>query len=440
MPLAGLVALRDIVSKSRIALSSDTSLSTGDSSSSAAAAVAATSSAKTSCNRCLHPLRRPLKLECSHELCYSCVASMTTISQLTCPLCSRTMAIDLTRLLDVDVCSSFATGGGAFSLGSSKKVMGLTASVSEYRAWVFDMDGVLHRHGVPIPGAVALLELLRDRNVPFVLMTNECRYTNSTLAANLANWLSAKAAPMPEEIYSAANSIGDFFQRLFRHGARKSTYFIGEDGIANALADAYESVRGASSFSRDEPVPPGAEVGYVVVGAVFQENTRNIERAAEFVKKGAKLIYSCPDWFDVTSEGAFSFGSPMHTVSLIERVTGVTGYCTGKPSPHLLRSALRLLRTRSDATLEEKDVIVVGDSLNTDIRCAVENGVDCALVLSGTTSRESLACSALQPNLVFDSCRDIANQYLETEALFRGDDAEEEAEEAARKAKKAKRG
>ena len=33
--------------------------------------------------------------------------------------------------------------------------------------------------------------------------------------------------------------------------------------------------------------------------------------------------------------------------------------------------------------LEWKDVLFVGDSIGTDIRTSIENGIDCALVLSG---------------------------------------------------------
>lgn len=86
-----------------------------------------------------------------------------------------------------------------------------------YDAFLLDMDGVLHRTGVPIDGAGDFLKFLQESKQPFQLLTNECRYTNEQLSRKLKDILGV--GPEPASIYSAANSTRDFFARLFRHGA-----------------------------------------------------------------------------------------------------------------------------------------------------------------------------------------------------------------------------
>lgn len=53
------------------------------------------------------------------------------------------------------------------------------------QGFLLDMDGVLHQCGAPVRGASAFLHMLRVTNTPFMLLTNECRYTNETLSERL---------------------------------------------------------------------------------------------------------------------------------------------------------------------------------------------------------------------------------------------------------------
>lgn len=159
------------------------------------------------------------------------------------------------------------------------------------------MDGVLHRTGQPIDGAADFLHYLRNSKQPFILLTNECRYTNQYLADHLKDILGV--GPNPDEIYSAANSARDFFARLLRHGFDGSVYIVGEEGLIENIQTAYKKAKKAKVYSKNDEIDDNAPlVNYVVIGSVHEENTRYSERAAEFVRQGARLVYTCPDWFD----------------------------------------------------------------------------------------------------------------------------------------------
>ena len=47
----------------------------------------------------------------------------------------------------------------------------------EIRSWLMDMDGVLVREEHPIPGAAEFLVRLRERGLPFLVLTNNSMYT-----------------------------------------------------------------------------------------------------------------------------------------------------------------------------------------------------------------------------------------------------------------------
>jgi NagD protein len=55
----------------------------------------------------------------------------------------------------------------------------------EISSWLMDMDGVLVHEEQAIPGADQWIERLREREIPFLVLTNNSIYTRRDLAARL---------------------------------------------------------------------------------------------------------------------------------------------------------------------------------------------------------------------------------------------------------------
>src|SRR6267142_1198604 len=92
-----------------------------------------------------------------------------------------------------------------------------------------DMDGVLVREEHPIPGAAEFLARLRERGLPFLVLTNNSMYTRRDLAARLA----ANGLEVPEEsIWTSALATADFLDLQRPAG---SAFAIGEAGLLTAL-------------------------------------------------------------------------------------------------------------------------------------------------------------------------------------------------------------
>ena len=122
-----------------------------------------------------------------------------------------------------------------------------------------DMDGVLVHEEHAIPGADRFLARLRERETPFLVLTNNSIYTRRDLAARLR----ASGLDVPEEaIWTSALATA----RSSRTSARAASAFvIGEAGLTTALHD------GGYTLTERDP-------DYVVLG---ETRTYSFERITQ---------------------------------------------------------------------------------------------------------------------------------------------------------------
>ena len=68
-----------------------------------------------------------------------------------------------------------------------------------------------------------------------------------------------------------------------------------------------------------------------------------------------------------------------------------------------MRNALKKINCRREES------IIIGDRMDTDIVAGIESEIDTCLVLSGITSRETMAEFAYRPKFVLDGVGDIVD-------------------------------
>src|SRR5689334_8866764 len=138
-----------------------------------------------------------------------------------------------------------------------------------------DMDGVLVHEEQPIPGAAAFLARLRERGLPFLVLTNNSMYTRRDLAARLA----ASGLDVPEEaIWTSALATADFLDSQRPGG---SAFAIGEAGLVTALHTV-----GYTLTERDPD--------YVVLGETRTYSFERISLAIRLIAAGARFIATNP--------------------------------------------------------------------------------------------------------------------------------------------------
>ncbi len=246
-------------------------------------------------------------------------------------------------------------------------------------ALILDMDGVLWRESVPMPGLVPFIDTMRARDIGFILATNNSTRTVGQFLDRL-NKMGVQAEP--EQVLSSAYAAADHLLTLAPLGTR--VYAIGEDGILEALES-----RGFCVTAK------GAE--YVVVGLDRSFSFDKLVTAMDLILDGAVFIGTNPDLTFPSPDGLRpGAGSILASISA---ATGVEPIVVGKPGTLMFKQALARLGSRPERTG------MVGDRMETDILGAINANLTSILVLSGVTTPEILAQSAFQPDWVFQDIR-----------------------------------
>jgi NagD protein len=253
----------------------------------------------------------------------------------------------------------------------------------EIKSWLMDMDGVLVHEEQAIPGADRFIATLREKSIPFLVLTNNSIYTRRDLAARLR----ASGLDIPEQsIWTSALATAGFL-RDQRPGG--SAFVIGEAGLTTALHQ-----EGYTLTERDPD--------YVVLGETRTYSFERITQAIRLIENGARFIATNPDATGPSPDG--SLPATGAVAALITRATQREPYYVGKPNPLMMRSALNAIDAHSETTA------MIGDRMDTDVVSGLEAGLETVLVLTGVSTRESAELFPFRPSRILDSVADLADE------------------------------
>ena len=246
--------------------------------------------------------------------------------------------------------------------------------------YLIDMDGVIYRGSEPIPGAAEFIRYLQDSETPYLFLTNNSTYTPLDVVFKLKKF---GIETLPEHVCTSAQVTAEFVHKQRPDG---SAFVIGEGGLLTALADV-----GYASNS-DSP-------DYVIVGEGRVLNFELVEKAHRLIARGAGLISTNSDTWCPTDNGPRPGCGAI--VALLEAATGKRAYHVGKPNPFMMRAARKRIGLSTD------EVIMIGDTMETDIRGATDLGFSSILVLTGSTTRESLWDYPFRPARIVESIAEL---------------------------------
>ncbi len=236
-----------------------------------------------------------------------------------------------------------------------------------------DIDGVLVRGGQVLPGAVEALADLRTRG-PVLLLTN-----NSTKSrVGTAERLRRAGIPVePIEVLPSSHVAARFLRTQFG-GVR--FWYIGEEGIPEEMKAAGHVL-----------VPP-EEADWIVVGMDRELTYAKLRQALRALLRGARLLATNEDPTFPTPDGLVPGAGAV--VGALRGMGFPPEVVVGKPSPIAFQVALEVLG------LAGKEVLMIGDRLDTDVAGAQALGLDTALVLSGVTQKADLEKARVRPTYV----------------------------------------
>jgi NagD protein len=246
--------------------------------------------------------------------------------------------------------------------------------------FIIDMDGVIYHGNKLLPGVTEFLAWLENTGKKYLFLTNASERTPKELHEKL---LRLGINVGEEHFYTSALATAGFLASQKPSG---SAYIIGDAGLIHAM---YSVGYTSNNINPD----------YVVVGETHSYNFEKIATAVNLVLKGAKLIGTNPDESSPVENGIAP--STKALIAPIEIATGRKAYYVGKPNPLMMRIALKNLAVRRE------DAVVIGDRMDTDVRCGLESEIDTLLVLSGITSQEDIDKFPYRPHFVLGGVKDL---------------------------------
>ena len=256
--------------------------------------------------------------------------------------------------------------------------------------YLIDMDGVVYRENQLIPGAVEFVQALTAAGAPFLFLTNNSAPTPEDLAVRLEHL--GVHGLSPHHFYTSALNTADFLNET---NPNCTVFVIGEGGLLAALHEC--------NIANDAIQPR-----YVIVGEGAPSAER-LAKAHECIERGAGLLATNPDnWCPVTSEKTRPGAGAI--AAFLEASTGRRAYYLGKPNGFMFHRARRKLFELAQGQMEQ--VVMIGDTMETDIRGAVEAGLMAYLVLSGSTKFEDIGDYAYQPTRVLQSVADLVEEII----------------------------
>ncbi|MCR8726640.1 HAD-IIA family hydrolase [Frigidibacter sp. ROC022] len=276
-----------------------------------------------------------------------------------------------------------ATAGGA-----CRRAANLEQIADTFDVFLLDAFGVLNIGETAIPGVAERIGRLRQAGKRFMVLTNAASYTTAGLVGKYRT-LGYDFAP--EDVISSRRTL---LQTLRDEPPRQW-------GIALPRAADRGDLGIDHLDLEDDAAAYDAVEGFLLLGSAEWTEARQRLLVAALRDRPRPVWVGNPD-IVAPREHGFSI-EPGHYAHRLADETGVTPRFFGKPFGNIFRAA----RARIGAGVAPERIVMVGDSLHTDILGAQAAGIGSALVtgygfFAGQDAGAAIAASGIRPDFLLD--------------------------------------
>lgn len=249
-----------------------------------------------------------------------------------------------------------------------------------YKAVFFDAFGVLKNHKGLIPGIEGTFEYLEKKGIPYYVLTND----SSRSPDELSNWYQSKGLECitTDKILSSGMLAMEFFKTKLTNG--NAVAYLGTKASAH-----YIQTAGLKTLSiRDVDLDNLEEVqSFAFLDDEGFDWNKDINKTINLLRKKnmSAVVANTDKNYPVNKNDiAVAIGG---IADLVERIMGKKFIRFGKPDAQMFLLAYE--RAKVDVPdIKRNEILMVGDTLFTDILGGNKFGLDTALVLSGNTLPE----------------------------------------------------
>lgn len=254
--------------------------------------------------------------------------------------------------------------------------------LDKYKGFIIDLDGTMYRSDKLIPGAATTINLLKQKGKKIVFVSNK----TTENAVDYYRFLKKHKVKVDKhEVINATIIVQNYLSVNF---PRLNFFAIAERKFIN-------EIKKSGLKYNDNP----GEIDILIVSLDRTLDYKKLEIAAHSLEKGARFFAAnIDDTCPVEGGEILDAGS---TISALEKRTHRKLELNfGKPSPFIMEEAMSRL------SLKLKDVLLIGDRLETDIAMGNNFGVDTALVSTGIKNFLN-GNSLIQPKFKLNSIKDL---------------------------------
>jgi HAD superfamily hydrolase (TIGR01450 family) len=271
--------------------------------------------------------------------------------------------------------------------------------VRNYKAVFFDAFGVLKNHKGLIPGIAQTFEYLEKKGIPYYVLTND----SSRSPEALSNWYQQRGMECitTDKILSSGMLAMEFFKTKVTNG--NAVAYLGTQDSAHYIETAGLKTVSIRDLDLDK-------IDHIESCAFLDDEgfdwNEDINKAINLLrKKNMTVVVANTDINYPVNKNDISVAVG-GLADLVENILGKQFIRFGKPDAQMFLLAYeRALIDVPD--IKRKEILMVGDTLFTDIIGGNKFGLDTVLVLSGNTSPEMakirISSSGIIPTYVCES-------------------------------------
>ena len=246
-----------------------------------------------------------------------------------------------------------------------------------------DMDGTIYQGGTLFDCTVPFLALLAELGIGYTFLTNN---PSKSRADYLAHLEKLGVPTTPAQLYTSTQATIEFIHET--HPSVQKLFVLGTPSMGAEFA--------AAGFEL-MPDSPEAEPDAVLVGFDLTLTYSRLCRAAWWISRGKPWFATNPDRVCPTDQPTVLVDCGSICAALATATGRTPTAVLGKPDPAMLRGISH------QHALQPAQLAMVGDRLYTDLEMARRAGALGVLVLTGETTRQDLADTPVQPDLVVPS-------------------------------------
>jgi len=258
--------------------------------------------------------------------------------------------------------------------------------IKNTKLFIFDMDGTIYLGDNLIAGVKDLLKKLKKNNIEYIFLTNNSSKNSDDYKLKLKN---LGIETTKDKIVNAGEVTAAYLKNI-KKSNKNNVYVVGTKSLEKVFQDYGFSV----VKSRDK-------VDYLVVGFDTSLTYQKLWDAHYLINQGVKYYATNPDKV-CPLEGGKSMPDCGAIINLLKTSTGKEPIVVGKPSE------LMIEYISNNYDTDKENITMVGDRLYTDIKMAVNGGINSILVLTGESNESDLDNTSINPDYVLKSVVDIA--------------------------------